>query len=196
MSWNSWALAVGLVAALVANGACADEEGARDQAINAATPDRWAALSKAAGVPPQLHEAVLGGAAHVGTREGHAAIVVGCRSDAKTRWVLLRVPEDGLGFPIDQFEGPGGAGESVRRVRIKLGKTVRSVYVSGSFQTGGFEFQWTPSVADLRNVGTAAQLQVEVTDPGRTSGPLIADFRGPAERGDLEALLSACRLKP
>jgi hypothetical protein len=181
-----------LTASAVADGSAASPD-AREQAITTATSGAWSQLPGQPGNPP-IREVALAGDATFGAHSGRAVLLLGCRTDTPAFWIMVRTPEDGLGFPVAEFEGPDGAGEQKKLGRLSGLGPVRPLYLSGSFQTGAFQFDWSPGRAEIGRWQQAGgtTVRLEIADRRGNGKALNAAFRLPTNATALQQTLSSC----
>lgn len=144
-----------------------------------------------------LKRATLAGSAMVGGAVGHAWLVVSCRPGAGL-WAALRV--DGVlagRFPVDDFEGPGGVGESSRLLKVAMGNNglERSFFSSGTRQENDI-FEWSfalpPSETRCWLDEAGRGLRIFVQRPGAADEPLEAVFILPEQAQPLRELVMPC----
>ena len=193
MSSNSAALLLAFLLGPATGSATVDDRDPRQDAVDAASPRNWTGARPGADMPP-IREVTLEGRSEHGDRSGRAVLILGCREDARTGWVAIRIPDDGLGFPIDAFEGPGGVGQ-----RRKLGRLTGldgpgSRYLVGTFQQAAFQFDWSPTRSELRGWLRAAGKPVRLTvaAPSGKHASLSAGFILPGDVSALSETLAPC----
>ncbi len=156
----------------------------------------WQISSPYPGNP--LKRATLEGTATFDGAQGRAWLVFSCRADAGAPTVALWIDKaTAERFPVDDFEGPGGLGENVRLVRVRVDNTgmSRAFFSSGSRQEkGAFEWSFGPGRDQPARWLKAAgkTLRVQVRNPARTPGVLEAVFILPTRDQPLRDVVMPC----
>ncbi len=150
---------------------------------------------------PLKRAALAGTAAFAGT-EGRAWLVVSCRPEAGGPRAALRI--DGVlagRFPVDGFEGPGGAGEKKRLLKVAMENNGldRSFFSVGTRQENDI-FEWSFALPPseircwLNEVGQRLRISVQAPEAGDER--LEAVFTLPEQVQPLRELVTPCMPGP
>jgi hypothetical protein len=106
----------------------------RAQDAQAGTTGTWVVRQPYEDNP--LKEAVLAGGAEREGWKGKAELQLNCRPGNDLVYVEMHLNATGSGFDVDPFEGPGGAGEKSKGMKVAVGAQSWTQSFSGFYLEG------------------------------------------------------------
>lgn len=152
----------------------------------------WKVTRPLAGTP--LVEASIEGRADSLRRRAAASLVVSCRADAPPATLSVLLPTTGLGFDLEPFEGPEGAGQRSSLARLYLGRERgQPVAVSGwRFDAGQFRLSMHLPAQEVPRLLQTHSVELKVSAANGKRGDLRLSFVLPDEVQPLRTALAGC----
>ncbi len=144
-----------------------------------------------------LKEAVLGGVAEHDSWQGKAELELNCRPGNGVVYVEMHANVTGSGFDVDPFEGPGGAGEKSKGLKVELGGQSWMQSFSGFYiENDVFVFSSAMAGDEARALvadATGGQaLVLEISAAGEKGTALKGKFMLPREAKAVRAAMAPC----
>ena len=169
--------------------------GDSDEAKAEAKTGAWVVRQPYKGNP--LQEAVLAGGAEREGWKGKAELQLNCRPGNDVVYVEMHLNATGSGFDVDPFEGPGGAGEKSKGMKVAVGAESWTQSFSG-FYLEGDTFVFSSAMpgdeasAVVADAAGGQTLTVEIAPAVGKGAALTGSFVLPHEAKAVRAAVTPC----
>jgi hypothetical protein len=144
-----------------------------------------------------LKEAVLAGGAEREGWKGKAELQLNCRPGNDLVYVEMHLNATGSGFDVDPFEGPGGAGEKSKGMKVAVGaqswtRSFSGFYLEGDTFVFSSAMPGDEALAVVADAGGGQTLAVEIAPADGKGAALTGTFVLPHEAKAVRAAVGPC----